>query len=133
MELAAIADGRSIAEAATRRELGPLLRVALEVPPHPALAIPEEPFDFRFRVGPAAAGRRRDGDDQALNWINRYPKASGPSRAAKRVGRQRAQRPVSGGIVIDLDGRTSVARRVYAAGIYPLERRRPHWSEEIRA
>ena len=116
VELAAVADRRSIAEPATRRELGSLLGVALEMPPHPALAIAEESFDLRFRVGPAAAGRRRDGDDEAMNGIDRHPKPSGPSRAAKRVGRQRAQRPIAGGIVIDLDGATSNARRVRIAG-----------------
>ena len=115
MELAAKSDRRSVAKAAACRKLGSLLGIALEVAAQPALTFPEEALDLGLGMHPATAGHWWDGDDQALSGIDRHPKAASPSRAAKRVGRQRAQRAVAGGIVIDFDGDTSEARRTCRA------------------
>jgi hypothetical protein len=93
VQVAAEADQPTVDQAATRGELRSVAITTGEVPPDPRRPVAEERIDARLRVSPAAAGRRRNGDDQADVGIDRDPEMARPGRMAERVGERRgAQR-----------------------------------------
>ena len=92
MELAAIADGCPVGQPAASGELGTFAGEPIQVPADPTLAIAEERIDPRLGVGPTAARRRRDADDESEVRIDRDPEMPRPGRVAKDVVEGRAQR-----------------------------------------
>ena len=89
MELAPISDERTIGEAAPRGELGALAGEPLEVAADPRVAAAEEGLDLRFGMGPAAARRRRDRDDEPDGRIDRDPEPARPGGSPEHVWRRR--------------------------------------------
>jgi hypothetical protein len=60
----------------------------------PRLPLAEEGVDPGLRMRPAAARRRRHGDDEAELVIDRDPEMARPCRVAERVGEGRAAQRV---------------------------------------
>jgi hypothetical protein len=65
MEVAAVAEQGTVAQAPAGGELGPVAGVTVEVAAEPRLAFRQEVADPRLRMRPPAAGRERHGHDHA--------------------------------------------------------------------
>ena len=67
-------------------------RLSIEMAADPRLALAQELVDQPLRMGPAAAGRERDGDDEAVLGIDRDPEPARAGGSAEDVGRWRHRR-----------------------------------------
>ena len=85
------ADPRAVTKPSAGGDFGALLGVFAEMTPEPRLTLGEEGLDLAFGMGPTAAGRRRDGDDDTEPRIDRDSQPAGPSRAAEGIGRKPAR------------------------------------------
>jgi hypothetical protein len=90
VEIAAEPEGRAVGEATAGGELGSLACPTVKVPADPGLPLPEEGVDPWLGMGPAAARRRRDGDDEAELVIDRDPEMARPRRVTEGVGERRS-------------------------------------------
>ena len=85
MDLARIADGRAVNEAAAGCQLGSLASLVREMTADPSGPLAEELVDQPFGMRPAAARRGRHADDQPEVRIDRDPEVAGTGRSAEGV------------------------------------------------
>ena len=82
VQLAAIRHQAAVARAAAGACRVALPRQPVHVPEHPRLALVQEGVDPVRGTRPAAAGRRRDGHDEAVSVVDGDAQATGAGRAS---------------------------------------------------
>jgi hypothetical protein len=96
VQLAAVANGRTVTKSAPRGELGTGCGHRGEVAPDPRLALGEEALDERLRPRPPPTGGGRHADDGPPIGLDRDAQPPRPRRAAEDVAERTAGQPGDG-------------------------------------